>query len=755
MNPDEQRWRRISELYQAALALGREPASLRAFLDVECLGDESLRRTVESLLAHSDDLEHILDVPAIAVAPMLDERRTDPVSLVPGARLGPYEIVSYIGRGGMGEVHRARDPRLDRDVAIKILSPRLPGGDARRRFEQEARAAAALSHPNIVTIYDVGQADGLLYIAMEFLEGRTLRQEAAAGAMPVNRFLAIAIQLVDALAAAHERQIVHRDLKPENVIVTADQTAKILDFGIAKTSFPRQLHSTVTTSSSLRTPDGVILGTAAYMSPEQARGLAVDYRSDQFSFGAILYELATGRRAFERPSPIETLAAVIADQPEPLHRLAPDLPPPLQWTIERCLAKSPDDRYLSTRDLQGELAAAHDRLLSGSRSRHGFSRPGPARFPHLALTRWPFPVVPDRDYCTFMADRQEIQTELAELLDALVRRDTSSIHLFWAWFGAGKTHTLLYLAHLAEAANQRGEGTVLLTVYSEFPNSVRGFTDVFRTFTTGSDPARFVDAYLEIRTGGSADALHRKLVLRSPDLAAALHVMATGDAERHLLAARWLRGEALPAAQLRSIGVSKKIDSPEESVRILAALADLLNEAARSRGRAGARLIWILDEFQRIDDCSDKVKEDINAGLRSAFNACPYGLSLFISFSGNPHKGLPSWFGRELRDRIGRTKIFVLPPMRSDEALTFVRDVLHHFRPAGFDRSEPYFPFTQEAVQAILVETAKTSELRPRAIMHAMSAVLEEADGLVERGELARIDKEFALRTLSQRVPLP
>jgi hypothetical protein len=246
-----------------------------------------------------------------------------------------------------------------------------------------------------------------------------------------------------------------------------------------------------------------------------------------------------------------------------------------------------------------------------------------------------------------------------------------------------------------------------------------------------------------MHTGASAEASHRKLQLRSPDLAAALHLLATGDAERRLLAARWLRGEALPASRLRSIGVSKRIDSAEEAVRILAALADLLNEAARSRGRAGARLIWILDEFQRIDECSGKVKEEINAGLRAAFNACPYGLSLFISFSGNPQKGLPSWFGRELRDRIGRTKIFVLPPMRSDEALTFVSDVLHHFRPAGFDRSEPCFPFTQEAVQAILAETAKTSELRPRAIMHAMSAVLEEADGLIERGELARIDRDL------------
>ena len=205
---------------------------------------------------------------------------------------------------------------------------------------------------------------------------------------------------------------------------------------------------------------------------------------------------------------------------------------------------------------------------------------------------------------------------------------------------------------------------------------------------------------------------------------------------------------------MRSIDVARKIDSAEESVRVLAALAVLLSDAARARGRAGTRLIWIVDEFQRIEGCSAKLKEEINTGLSSAFNACPQGLSVFISFSGNPQKSLPPWFSRELRDRIGRTKIFVLPPMRSDEALSFVKDVLRQFRPSNFKDDLPYFPFTQEAVQTVLAEIARTSELRPRAIMHAMSAVLEEADGVLERGELNLVDKDFALRALSQRVPL-
>ena len=752
---DPERWRQISEIYHAAL--GRNAASQQAFLDVACMGDDSLRQEVESLLVHRGEVERPLEVPTGELMRSVLEVLPPPdtAALAPGTRLGPYEIVALIGRGGMGEVHRARDARLDREVAIKILSPHIASEESRRRFEGEARAAAALSHPSIVTIYDVGEDEGLLYIAMELLEGHTLRHATASGAMPVDRLLKIAVQLAAGLVAAHERRIVHRDLKPENIIISSDDTAKILDFGIAKTELAATRPSAVTPSTFLRTRSGVILGTAGYMSPEQARGRAVDYRSDQFSFGAILYELATGRRAFERASPIEAAVAVITDEPEPLDRLAVNLPPRLQSTIERCLAKSPDDRYLSTRDLHHELVAVHNRLQSAPGSHQDVHRRVTTQFPHLALTRWPFPVVPDREYCKFMADRQELQAELKELLRTLCGRDTSSIHLFWAWFGAGKTHTLLYLAHQAELANRRNEGMSLLTVYSEFPNSARGFLDVFRAFARALDPDRFADAYLEIRTCPSAEVLHRKLVLTSPDLASALQAMAMGEPPGQLIAARWLRGEALTAAQLRSIGVTRKIDSAEESVRLITGLADLLNDAARSRGRLGARLIWVLDEFQRIQRCGSKVKDEINAGISSTFNACPNSLSLFVSFSGNPQKSLPTWFGRELRDRIGRTKVFVLPPMRSDEALTFVRDALHQFRPNGFRDDAPYYPFTEQAVQTILAEIAKTNELRPRAIMHVMSAVLEEADGSIERGQLTWVDGEFALRVLTQRIPLP
>jgi hypothetical protein len=377
------------------------------------------------------------------------------------------------------------------------------------------------------------------------------------------------------------------------------------------------------------------------------------------------------------------------------------------------------------------------------------------RFPHLGLIRWPFPVVPDRDYCTFMADREAVKAELHALLQSLGRRDTSSIHLFWAWFGAGKTHTLLYLGNQADIASHSDRSTAFVTAYSEFPKAARGFLDVFRSFTTNLDLDRVADAYLEVRTCPQADGLHRKLVAASPDLANALQVLAMGDAAKQLTATRWLRAEVLPAAQLRSVGISRRIDSAEESVRILGVLNEILNSAALARGRPGSRLIWILDEFQRIERCAPRIKEEINTGLHSTFNACATGLSLFISFSGNPQKGVPAWFSRELRDRIGRTKTFVLPPMRTDEALKFVADVLSQFRPPGFNNSAPYFPFTKDAVEAIVTEIAKTHEIRPRSVMHAMSAVLEEADQQIERRELSEIDKRFALKALSERVELP
>jgi len=275
------------------------------------------------------------------------------MTLSAGTRLGPYEILAPLGAGGMGEVYRARDTRLGREVAIKVLPAAVAADPGRlSRFEKEARSASALNHPAIVTIHDVGESSGVSYIAMELVTGQTLRELLSEGPLPARRILPIAAQVADGLARAHEAGIVHRDLKPENVMVTRDGFAKILDFGLAKLTEPEGTGSgTQAPTVSGGTQPGIVMGTVGYMSPEQAVGKPLDFRSDQFSFGSILYEMATGKRAFSRGSAPETLSAIIREEPEPMPNLAPASPAFLCWIVERCLAKNPRERYASTEDL--------------------------------------------------------------------------------------------------------------------------------------------------------------------------------------------------------------------------------------------------------------------------------------------------------------------------------------------------------------------------------------------------------------------
>jgi Tol biopolymer transport system component len=303
------------------------------------------------------------------------------MTLPVGARIGPYEVLEPLGAGGMGEVYRALDPRLGREVALKVLPAELSAdADRLARFEREARSASALNHPHIVTVYEVGRADSLPYIAMELVEGKTLRDLLADGPLPVKRMLSIAAQAADALAKAHRAGIVHRDLKPENVMVSRDGFVKILDFGLAKLAAPSGPKSGSHVSTMIdATRPGVVLGTVGYMSPEQARAAEVDFRSDQFSFGSILYEIASGKRAFHRDSAPETLAAIIREEPEPLGRVAPSSPPPFRWIVDRCLAKDPDERYASTHDLAREIAGVRDHLSEIDRSDTAMRAPGVRR----------------------------------------------------------------------------------------------------------------------------------------------------------------------------------------------------------------------------------------------------------------------------------------------------------------------------------------------------------------------------------------
>ncbi len=287
------------------------------------------------------------------------------MSLAPGSHLGPYEVLAPLGAGGMGEVYRARDPKLGREVAVKILPADVAADPGRRaRLEQEARSASALNHPNIIHIYDIGESGATLYLVMELVEGRTLRAVLEDGPLPLRRALEVGEQVAAGLARAHAAGIIHRDVKPENLMVGSEGLVKILDFGLAKQLAGDGALSGLPTAAGLATGPGIVMGTAAYMSPEQARGGTVGHASDQFALGLILHEMITGRHPFQRETPVQTLSAIIGDDPERLDRGAPRAPAPLQWILERCLAKDPEERYAATLDLARDLRALREHLLA-------------------------------------------------------------------------------------------------------------------------------------------------------------------------------------------------------------------------------------------------------------------------------------------------------------------------------------------------------------------------------------------------------
>ena len=277
----------------------------------------------------------------------------------PGDRLGPYEVVSLLGVGGMGEVYKARDTRLGRDVAIKVLTEGAAANpDLRRRFEQEARAVAALSHPNIVALYDIGTHDGAPFIVSELLTGTTLADALHDGALAVGKAIDIGIQIAKGLAAAHAQSIVHRDLKPANVFVTTGGHVKILDFGIAKLTRPEPGSTTTElTTEASPTERGTVMGTVGYMSPEQVRGLPCDHRADIFAVGCVLYEMLSGHRAFKGATRADTMSAILKEDPPPLRDLRETVSPMLQQIVDRCLAKHPEDRFSSAHDLALALRA--------------------------------------------------------------------------------------------------------------------------------------------------------------------------------------------------------------------------------------------------------------------------------------------------------------------------------------------------------------------------------------------------------------
>jgi Tol biopolymer transport system component len=300
--------------------------------------------------------------------------------LATGTRLGPYQIVAAIGEGGMGEVYRAHDSRLERDVAIKIIPESLARDPDRvARFEREAKAVAALSHPNVLAVFDTGTVDGTLFVVMELLEGGTLRARLDEGGLPVRKAIEIAAAIARGLAAAHDRGLVHRDLKPENVFLTADGQVKILDFGLARPGAPTS-HASETRAAI--TDAGTVVGTVGYMAPEQVRGHVVDARADLFALGAVLYEMIAGRRAFQHDTAAETMTAILKEDPPELSTSRPQITPALESIVRHCLEKNPAERFQTARDVAFALDA-----LSGSTSRSGVSEAVPPARRVLTLER--------------------------------------------------------------------------------------------------------------------------------------------------------------------------------------------------------------------------------------------------------------------------------------------------------------------------------------------------------------------------------
>ncbi len=350
MTPE--RWRQVEEIFHAALS--RDESERVAFLAHACAGDVALRREVEVLLAQQ--ASGFLEDPAVATVAETPSDAGD--SLLTGRRLGSYQVHERIGVGGMGEVYRARDTKLGRDVAIKIL-PRLFTSDPDRlaRFEREARVLASLNHPHIGAIYGLEDADGVRALVLELVDGETLADRIARGPIPLTDALTIARQIADALDAAHEKGIVHRDLKPANIKITPDGVVKVLDFGLRKSSVP----VTAVTSDSRRptitiegTREGLVMGTAAYMSPEQARGKTVDKRTDIWAFGCVLYEMLTGARAFEGDDVSDTMAAVLRGEPN-WTSLPASTPTPIRRLLCRCLEKDRTRRLADAADARLDI----------------------------------------------------------------------------------------------------------------------------------------------------------------------------------------------------------------------------------------------------------------------------------------------------------------------------------------------------------------------------------------------------------------
>jgi eukaryotic-like serine/threonine-protein kinase len=360
-----ERWKQVNDLFQSTVE--RAPGERAAFLGEACHGDEGLRREVESLLTSYERAENFIEVPAFEAAPELVTN--DSGGALVGKVIGHYRLESLIGVGGMGEVYLARDERLGRKAALKLLPDSLTTDETQlSRFKNEARTASALNHPNILTVYEIGAEGDLQFIVTEFIEGITLRASLASGRINPHRALEIAVQVASALAAAHDAGVVHRDIKPENIMLRPDGYVKVLDFGIAKLTerTPTLDDHTVETTALLQTRPGLVLGTAHYMSPEQARGQKVDARSDIWSLGVVLYEMVAGSPPFRGETPSDCIAAILTAEPPPLSSVSTDIPPKLESILQKALRKNSDERYQTITEMLADLRILKSKLEAES-----------------------------------------------------------------------------------------------------------------------------------------------------------------------------------------------------------------------------------------------------------------------------------------------------------------------------------------------------------------------------------------------------
>jgi serine/threonine protein kinase/Flp pilus assembly protein TadD len=359
MSSSSKSWQRVTELF--AQTLEQSPEKRVEFLELACADDADLLREVQSLLAEHEAEEAFLELPAIAA--VADQIVHHNGELRAGQQLGQYRIETLLGAGGMGKVYIARD-RLGRRIALKLLTQRFPGDKSSiARFQQEARMLLALNHPHIVTIHDIDESEGIYYIASELVEGDTLRRKLDKGDLNLESVLDIAIQVTTALAAAHEKGIVHRDIKPENIMIRRDGFVKVLDFGVAKLSEKFSApEPEAPTLKQFHTAEGTVVGTAPYMSPEQARGLVVDARTDIWSLGVVIYEAVTGRKPFSGDTTADVISSVIEKTPAPLSRYTSNLPEALEWIVSRALRKTQSDRYQTASELLTDLKELRTRM---------------------------------------------------------------------------------------------------------------------------------------------------------------------------------------------------------------------------------------------------------------------------------------------------------------------------------------------------------------------------------------------------------